>query len=86
MPHEPTNVVHLSVFHRQLDEEVTDIGGNESEPTEAPKHSAELHAIAGCLDYLYAEVKKLDQHMTAHLIGAAAESLRQEAGGHPPEE
>lgn len=38
----------------------------------------EMRAIASCLSYLYGETMKLDRRMAAHLIGAAAESLREE--------
>jgi hypothetical protein len=38
----------------------------------------ELQAISSCLDYLYGELRRLDQQLAARLIGAAAESIRQE--------
>ena len=37
-----------------------------------------MKAIASCLEYLYGESMRLGQRLPAHLIGAAAESLRQE--------
>ncbi|RDD61714.1 hypothetical protein [Ferruginivarius sediminum] len=38
----------------------------------------ELQAISSCLDYLYGELRRLDQSLAARLIGAASESIRQE--------
>lgn len=37
----------------------------------------EMQAIAACLEYLYGEAMRMEVHMSAHLIGAAAESLRE---------
>jgi hypothetical protein len=45
---------------------------------------SETRAIVSCLDYLYGETIKLDERMAAHLIGAAAESLRQRLESHTP--
>lgn len=76
MPHENSNVIHLSRFHRQVGEPFNDTASEEVHCD--PEHASELQAIASCLDYLYVELRKLDQSMSAHLIGAAAECLRQE--------
>lgn len=38
----------------------------------------EMRAILSCLQYLYDESLRLDVPVSAHLIGAAAESLRAE--------
>ena len=84
MPHENSNVIHLSHFHHRASEA---FNGLESEELRAyPERASEIQAIASCLDYLYSELTKLDQSMGAHLIGAAAECLRQEAQKFTPEE
>lgn len=49
--------------------------GDEDEPVD---RAQELQAISSCLDYLYGELRRLDQRLAARLIGAASESIRQE--------
>lgn len=57
-------------------------GGKSHRAAEAEQaKESETQAIASCLDYLHGEARKLGKTMTAHLIGAAAESLRQETLG-----
>jgi hypothetical protein len=38
----------------------------------------EMAAILSCLEYLYGEAVRIQARMSAHLIGAAAESMRRE--------
>lgn len=54
-------------------------------PDDAPQPAGEdvsrvdeMKSIASCLEYLYGEAVRLDVRMSAHLIGAAAESLREQ--------
>jgi hypothetical protein len=67
MPHDHSNILELERFRRAIPE---------STPRRLDR-SGDVKAIATCLDYLYGELLKLDEKMTAHLVGAAAESLRQ---------
>lgn len=80
MPRNESNILEL-VFSRDRD-----VNGA-SAPTSTPEGSPdeEMRAIASCLEYLYGESMRLGQRLPAHLIGAAAESLRQEIGRHDDE-
>lgn len=74
MPRNESNILEL-VFSRD-----PELSGKDSAATAeldaAPED--EIRAIASCLEYLYGESMRLGQKLPAHLIGAAAESLRQE--------
>jgi len=82
MPRNDTNILEL-VFSRDRDlasaatqSNGDAAGGSASDIDEPPEQ--EMQAIASCLEYLYGESMRLGQRLPAHLIGAAAESLRQE--------
>lgn len=82
MPRNDSNILEL-VFSRDRDlsSAVTQAHGDARSAThneiEEPPEE-EMQAIASCLEYLYGESMRLGQRLPAHLIGAAAESLRQE--------
>lgn len=73
MPRNETKFLEL-VFSR--DRDLPDPAEKTEQAEEAP--AEEMGAIASCLEYLYGECMRLNQRLPAHLIGAAAESLRQE--------
>lgn len=74
MPRNESNILEL-VFSR--DRDVKPSAAPRAEETSAAS-TQEMKAIASCLEYLYGESMRLGQRLPAHLIGAAAESLRQE--------
>lgn len=74
MPRNDSNILEL-VFSR--DPELSGKDGQATAELEAAPED-EIRAIASCLEYLYGESMRLGQKLPAHLIGAAAESLRQE--------
>jgi hypothetical protein len=57
----------------------TDVArGDASDTTADEGRLAEMTAILSCLEYLYSESVRLEARLGAHLIGAAAESMRTE--------
>lgn len=72
MRHDYSNIFDLARFRQAIRE------------TSASRQErlSDVQAIATCLDYLYGELVKLDERMTAHLVGAAAESLRERGDVH----
>lgn len=44
----------------------------------SPDRVGEMKAVLSCLEYLYGEAVRVQARMSAHLIGAAAESMRRE--------
>lgn len=74
MPHDQSNILELVLYRDRR------LASREQAPAESDKLSdkphEEVRAIVSCLEYLYGETIKLDQRMAAHLIGAAAEALR----------
>jgi hypothetical protein len=83
MPHDRSNILELVLYRdRRL---AGGASGTDGAPSAANGHApdqeeGDARAIVNCLDYLYLETIKLDERMAAHLIGAAAESLRQRLG------
>ncbi len=80
MPHDsspphPSNVIQLPLNRGKAGAASADEAASQEQAA-----LSESRAIASCLDYLHGEARKLGKTMTAHLIGAAAESLRQESG------
>lgn len=57
-------------------------GGAEDGDT-AGSRVEEMYAVLSCLEYLYGEAVRLQARMSAHLIGAAAESLRRQIAETP---
>ncbi len=45
---------------------------------DSPDRVGEMKAVLSCLEYLYGEATRMQARMSAHLIGAAAESMRRE--------
>jgi hypothetical protein len=74
-PHDLSNVIRLPLKSNKTETAQTEQANSEEQASQL-----EVQAIASCLDYLHSEARKLGKTMTAHLIGAAAESLRQESG------
>lgn len=86
MPHDWSNIVELASRREHLRE------SHERQPCNRAESALEnfdaidedhVRAIVSCLDYLYGETVKCDHRMAAHLIGAAAECLRQHV--QPPD-
>jgi hypothetical protein len=75
MPHNGSNILELVLYR---DNRLGTGQKSESEPDLPTKPEDEIRAIVSSLEYLYGETIKLDRRMAAHLIGAAAEALRQD--------
>lgn len=80
MPHDSSSHDLSNVIQLPLKSSKTEPAQSEQANSEEQAPHLEAQAIASCLDYLHSEAQKLGKTMTAHLIGAAAESLRQESG------
>ncbi len=52
--------------------------GYDSAAADTPDRVGEMKAVLSCLEYLYGESVRVQARMSAHLIGAAAESMRRE--------
>lgn len=86
MPHDNSKIYYLSGTRRQvpLEEAIGEAIGNDGDGL---PRGDDITAMIKCLDYLYAETKRLNAHTAAHLIGAASVSLRQDlAEQHAAEE
>jgi hypothetical protein len=57
-------------------QETASVGEESGDPEGNRLH--EMAAILSCLEYLYGEAVRIQARMSAHLIGAAAESMRRE--------
>lgn len=87
MPHDRSNILELVLYRdRRLagEEPANATRAGESRGPANGLSDGEARAIVSCLDYLYGETIKLDERMAAHLIGAAAESLRQRLDADVP--
>jgi hypothetical protein len=52
--------------------------GQDSAGADTADRVGEMKAVLSCLEYLYGEAVRVQARMSAHLIGAAAESMRRE--------
>jgi len=77
MPRDERANVYAFVPPHNDGESGTDAGAAGSAGPDGDRVS-EMKAVLSCLEYLYGEAVRVQARMSAHLIGAAAESMRRE--------